>query len=90
MLIYRIGCLRETGLYVRTPENCSDVTAAVCGVGVCRFIKVHDEHAISSRREFRGARQRDDHVRLQPSVGLLRRPIVCIVVDIGNNKRECR
>ena len=86
MLIYRIGCLLETGLYVRTPEHWSDVTAAVCGVGVCRFIEVHDENATSSGREFRGARQGDDHVRLQPSVRLLRRSTVRIVIDIWNDE----
>ena len=57
MLIYRGGCLRIANLYVRPPENWSDMTAAVRRVVGIRFIEVYDENAVPSRFECRVAGQ---------------------------------
>jgi len=86
MLIYRSGCLHKADLYIRSPENWSDLTAAVGGIAGCCFIEVYDEDAIPSGCECRRVGQECDHLRLQPGVRLLRRSIVCIVIDIWNNE----
>jgi len=73
-------------VYGRSPEHGGDMTTAVGLVGIRRFIEKHNQDAVSAGLEGRIRRQRRDHVCLQPTVGLLRRAVVRIVVDIGNDE----
>ncbi len=90
VLVDRGGGLGIADLGGGSPENCGDVTAAVCGIAVCRFIEVDNEDAVASGCECRGLGPGGNYVRLQPGVRLLRRSIVRVVVDIWNDVGEVR
>ena len=51
VLIERVRCLGVADFCGWSPENGSDVTAAVCGIGDRRFIELHDEKAGASGSE---------------------------------------
>src|SRR5580658_6422051 len=88
MLIDSGRCLGIANQYIRTPENWTHMTAAVSGIAIFCLIEVYDENAVSTCLKRRVTGQRRDHIRLQPSVRLLRGSVVCIVVDIRNDVRE--